>query len=74
MVFYIQGPTNVTDSFGNLGSRKSVNATGISVNFITIIGCTLSIIDQRAVVDSRTKRLLSVDPVAVKTKSEWNTY
>jgi hypothetical protein len=74
-LFYVQGPANVTDSFGNVGSRVSVNTTyGTYENFITIIGCTLSIIDQWAAVDSQTKMLLSANPVAVKTSSEWNNW
>lgn len=45
-----------------------------SVSYMTIIGCTLSIINQSAVVDSRTKMLISAQPDAIKTKSEWQVW
>jgi hypothetical protein len=45
-----------------------------SVSYITILGCTLSIINQSAVVDSRTKRLISAQPVAIKNQSEWQVW
>jgi hypothetical protein len=99
MIFYVLGPANVTDSFGNVGSTASikppiimsmgkymnliisvyeVNANTVervrdlTVTDMTVIGCTLSsIVNQTAVVDSGTKRLISVHPVAVKTESKW---
>jgi hypothetical protein len=53
------------------GERSQVNA---QVSQISIIGCTLSIINQSAVVDAKTKRLISVQPVAIKTTSEWRIW
>jgi hypothetical protein len=38
---------------------------------MTIIGCTLSITNQSAIVDSQTKALVSVEPLAIKTSSDW---
>lgn len=73
MVFYVVEPVFVTDSFGNLGSVVTVPIDAPR-NVVTFIGCTLSIMDQMAVVDARTKLLLSADPVAVKTGSKWNIW
>ena len=79
MIFFVFGPVSVTDSLGNLGPTKSINIVGPpdlgpTIQFVTFIGCTLSIMDQRAVVDSRTKLLLSAEPVAIKTGSKWNIW
>jgi hypothetical protein len=41
---------------------------------MTIIGCTLSIIDQRAIVNSRTKLIVSAEPDATKMESEWQIW
>ena len=46
----------------------------ISVDHISIIGCTLSIVNQTAFVNSRTKSLLSVQPNAAKMQSEWRAW
>jgi hypothetical protein len=35
------------------------------------MGCTLSIVNQSALVDSKTKGLVSAKPVVTKTSSEW---
>ena len=42
-----------------------------AVSDMTVIGCTLSIVNQSAFVDSQTKRLVSAEPVVTKTSSEW---
>lgn len=45
------------------------------VNNITVIGCSLSIIgNQSAVVDSKTKALISVQPATTKTTSKWDIW
>jgi hypothetical protein len=49
-------------------------ATNYSVFDVTVIGCTLSITDQSAFVDSKSKMLVSAQPVATKTESEWRTW
>jgi len=40
-------------------------------NYITVMGCTLSIVNQSALVDSKTKGLVSAMPVVTKTSSKW---
>jgi hypothetical protein len=42
-----------------------------TVSDMTVIGCTLSIVNQSAFIDSKTKRLVSVEPIVTKTSSEW---
>lgn len=44
------------------------------VSHLTVLGCTLSVINQSAVVDSRTKSLISAEPDAIKTQSLWQTW
>jgi hypothetical protein len=54
----------------NAGTAK--DKPNITVSDMTVIGCTLSLItNQSAVVDASTKKLLSVDPAAIKMESEW---
>ena len=48
--------------------------TSIDVKSLTVIGCTLSVINQTAAVDSKMKKLLSLQPVVTKTESEWQTW
>jgi hypothetical protein len=45
-----------------------------AVSDISIIGCSLSIVNQSAVVDSKTKILVSAQPNAAKMQSEWQTW
>jgi uncharacterized protein (UPF0218 family) len=54
----------------------SDNATivNVSVSQITVFGCSLSIVNQSAIVDSRTKRLVSAQPVATKMNSTWHVW
>jgi hypothetical protein len=53
-------------------ARTVKGVPNITVPDMTVIGCTLSsIINQTAVVDSKTKKLISAHPVATKTESEW---
>lgn len=58
--------------------QDDYNETGGSVTTsvadISMIGCTLSIINQSAVVDSKTKKLISAQPNAAKMQSEWQTW
>jgi hypothetical protein len=55
-----------------------MNEDGPGPNFevfdMTVIGCSLSIVNQTALVDSKSKRLVSVEPVSTKTKTEWLTW
>ena len=43
-----------------------------SVSQITVFGCSMSIINQSAIVDSRTRRLVSAQPAATKMNSTWH--
>jgi len=79
-LFHIAGPTTMVDSYGNTASIVSLNPpwtfddSGISVDNLTLIGCTLSIINQNAVVNARTKLLVSAEPDATKIQSEWQIW
>jgi hypothetical protein len=67
-VYDIESVLNVVDSSG---SGNIVNA---SISHITVSGCSLSIVNQSAIVDSRTKRLVSAQPVATKMNSTWHAW
>ncbi|KAF7360033.1 hypothetical protein MVEN_00731000 [Mycena venus] len=73
VIFYSTIP--ILDSSGGLGQTYNLeppldNAT----SSIQIIGCTLALVNQSAVVDSQSRTILSLKPDLNKTTSTWSLY
>ncbi|KII88658.1 hypothetical protein PLICRDRAFT_41860 [Plicaturopsis crispa FD-325 SS-3] len=82
VVFY--SSINISDSSGNNGSSIILQPPMVqeatdqhpnrTMDRLQIMGCTISLVKQQAVVDAQKKSLISVSPTAEKTASAWSDW
>ncbi|KII84282.1 hypothetical protein PLICRDRAFT_32355 [Plicaturopsis crispa FD-325 SS-3] len=80
---FFYSSANLTDSKGNLGSVVELqppmvnqinDTTSRTLYSLQLLGCTLSLVEQQAIVDAQRKSLVAASPSATKTASEWTNW